>query len=322
MFDKVMQGFVIKEDVSPELVKKYEKELPLDILKIWKDYGLGSICSGFLKIINPDWYLKFVKETFFIDDTIPIMVTGTGEIIAWVNHKFIYMIDYKKNTFECLACGFDFWWEDLHNDDIEHLDKRYEAYKKKVNKFGELEYEECFVMDKKVSGNKIEIHEYLNKLISIYGTMKDDEDNQDSQEAVFADKSGMFSDFGFKLVVINSLLDKEVSFSDELEDMKEKYIDGFDDYGSYKCINEMVEFFENLKLTDKDLDSVTELCFDGGEDIYFLIMPDWDGESDEFLVRSVEGFELLKNLKFVEYISMCDEELMGEFENAGIKLTL
>ena len=322
MFDKIMQGFVIKDEVNQELIKKYERELPPDILKIWKEYGFGSICKGFLKIINTDEYLKFVKDTFFIDDTIPIMVTGTGEIIAWVNHEYIYMIDYKKNTFECLAAGFDFWWEDLYDDTIEHLDKKRNAYEKKVNKFGELEYEECFVMDKKVSGNKMEIHEYLNKLISIYGTMKDDEDMPDLVNAEFTDKSGMFADFGFKLVVINSLLDKEVSFSDELEEMKAKYVDDFDEYGSYKCIDEMAEYFENLKLTQDDLDSVTELCFDGGEDIYFLIMPDWDGESEEFLVKSVDGFELLKNLKSVEYISMCEEELMSAFEKSGIKVSV
>ena len=60
--------------------------------------------------------------------------------------------------------------------------------------------------------------------------------------------------------------------------------------------------------------------FDGGEDIYFLLMEDWDGESDEFDVNSVKGFELLSNLKSVEYISMCDEELMEEFEKAGINV--
>jgi hypothetical protein len=30
-------------------------------------------------------------------------------------------------------------------------------------------------------------------------------------------KSGLFKDFNFKLVVINSLLDKEISFGEELD---------------------------------------------------------------------------------------------------------
>ena len=56
----------------------------------------------------------------------------------------------------------------------------------------------------------------------------------------------------------------------------------------------MVDFFENLQLTEQELESVKELVFDGGEDIYFLLMPDWDGESDEFEVQSIGGVELLK----------------------------
>ena len=136
---------------------------------------------------------------------------------------------------------------------------------------------------------------------------------------MFRDLSGMFEDFGFKLVVINSLLGKETSFADELAEMQEKYVDEYDGDG-YECISEMVEYFENLKLTEEDLAMVEQLVFDGGEDIYFLLMTDWDGESDEFDVQSVKGFELLPNLKSVEYIAMCDEELMEEFKKAGIEV--
>ena len=136
---------------------------------------------------------------------------------------------------------------------------------------------------------------------------------------MFKDLSGMFEDFGFKLVVINSLLGKDTSFAKELEEMQEKYVDEYDGDG-YECIPEMVDYFENLKLTEADLAMVEELVFDGGEDIYFLLMTDWDGESDEFDVQSVKGFELLPNLKAVEYIAMCDEELMEAFEKAGIEV--
>ena len=136
---------------------------------------------------------------------------------------------------------------------------------------------------------------------------------------MFQDKSGMFEDFGFKLVVINSLLLEETSFSKKLEEMKEKYVEEYDG-DEFECIEEMVQFFENLKLTEEDLALVKKLVFDGGEDIYFLLMPDWDGESEEFDVKSVKGFEQLPNLKEVEYISMCEEKLMEDFEKRGIAI--
>lgn len=134
---------------------------------------------------------------------------------------------------------------------------------------------------------------------------------------MFKDKSGIFADFGFKLVVINALLDKETSFSEELKKMKETYVDTYEGDG-FECIPEMVAYFENLVLTEKDLEQVTELSFDGGERIYFLLMTYWDGESNEFDVMNVKGFEKLPNLKKVDYIAMCDEKLMDEFTKAGI----
>ena len=135
---------------------------------------------------------------------------------------------------------------------------------------------------------------------------------------MYKDKSGMFEDFGFKLVVINSLLEEETSFQAELEEMQEQYVEDFEE--EYTCIPEMIAYFENLVLTQEDLDKVTELTFDGGEEIYYYIMPDWDGELEELDVKSIKGFKLLKNLEKVYYCSMCDEALMEEFEKNGIEV--
>lgn len=139
-------------------------------------------------------------------------------------------------------------------------------------------------------------------------------------DSMYQDKSGLFEDFGFKLVVINSLLGKNTSFSESLEQMKEQYVDSYDGDG-YECIPEMITYFENLKLTKEDLSLVDKLVFDGGEDIYFLLMTYWDGESDEFDIKNIKGFEHLPNLAEVEYISMCAEELMNAFSDAGIRVS-
>lgn len=77
---------------------------------------------------------------------------------------------------------------------------------------------------------------------------------------MFKDKSGMFNDFGFKLIVINTLLEEDTSFTKELEEMKEKYVDNYDGDG-YECIPEMVNYFENLVLTKEDLEKVEILYF-------------------------------------------------------------
>ena len=129
---------------------------------------------------------------------------------------------------------------------------------------------------------------------------------------MYEDRSGMFKDFNFKLVVINSLLENECSFSEELNQI-------VNESEETEEINQrLLKFFQDVKLEESDLDNVEELIFDAGEDIYFLIYPEWDGEEEMFDVKSIAGIEKLKNLHKVEYISMISDDFIKDIENMGI----
>jgi len=134
------------------------------------------------------------------------------------------------------------------------------------------------------------------------------------------DKSKMFKDFNFKLVVIEALLDKEPLFSKELTDLKDKYTNIFDWYSGEGPIDEIREYLEELTLEISDLHQIEYLCFDGGNEIYHILKPDWDGEDSLFDVASIEGFQNLKNLKTVDYISMCSPKVLEPFKEAGIEI--
>ncbi|MBU3104313.1 DUF6892 domain-containing protein [Clostridium gasigenes] len=136
----------------------------------------------------------------------------------------------------------------------------------------------------------------------------------------YIDKMGMFEDFNFKLVVIDALLDKSPDFENELEVLIEKYTENHEWYTGANPIKEMLEFFSELNIKQKDLEKITELCFDGGNEIYSYIQPDWDGEDLLFDIQSVKGFEYIKNLKSVEYISMVDEEVLEPMKEQGIDI--
>lgn len=136
----------------------------------------------------------------------------------------------------------------------------------------------------------------------------------------YKDKSNIFEDFNFKLIVIDSLLSLKPKFENQLGELKEKYVENYEWYSGKGIINEMVEFFENLNISQDDLDKVGDLCFDGGNEVYFLLQPDWDGEDDIFDIASVKGFEHLKNLKKVEYISMCCPKVLEPFIEQGIEV--
>ncbi|MGH1296485.1 DUF6892 domain-containing protein [Bacillus pretiosus] len=133
-------------------------------------------------------------------------------------------------------------------------------------------------------------------------------------------KSKMFKDFNFKLVIIEALLDKEPLFLKELTDLIDKYTNNYEWYSGAESIVEIREYLEELTLELSDLEKIDSLCFDGGNEIYHILKPDWDGEDSLFDVISVEGFQILKNLTTVEYISMCYPKVLEPFKKAGIEI--
>jgi hypothetical protein len=137
----------------------------------------------------------------------------------------------------------------------------------------------------------------------------------------YTDKQGLFSDFNFKLVVMDAMLGQEPAFLEELEALKDEHEDAYWDSGEYAAIPAVCEYVANLHLTQEDLDKVTDLCFDGGLEIYFYLLPDWDGEDDFFDVKSIDGWQHLKNLERVECISMIDEALLKVIADKGITIS-
>jgi len=137
---------------------------------------------------------------------------------------------------------------------------------------------------------------------------------------MYADQTGIFKDFNFKLIVIDALLDQEPSFEAELERLKEQYTDNYDWYTGAGPIQELLEFFASVQLEQQDLEKVTGLSFDGGNEIYHIIKPDWDGEDELFDVTSIEGFQHLPQLQSVFYASMCQPEVLDPLKAAGIEI--
>jgi hypothetical protein len=136
----------------------------------------------------------------------------------------------------------------------------------------------------------------------------------------YKDETEMFEDYNFKLAIIDALLEKQPSFMDELESMKKKHCDKFELYKDISPIEEMAQYFAELKLERNDLDKITEICFDGGNEIYFYICPDWDGENDYFEIKSVDGYKNLKNLISITHISMIEEAILQPMKIDGIEV--
>ena len=110
-----------------------------------------------------------------------------------------------------------------------------------------------------------------------------------------------FEHLNFKLVVLNQLIDKG-HFKEELKELKDKYWDS-DNY-EYEPIPQINDFCKNVVLTEELLAEITFIEFDGGLDIYHDLIPNWDGEDEQFDVDSLADVTKLPNLESISEISM------------------
>lgn len=133
------------------------------------------------------------------------------------------------------------------------------------------------------------------------------------------DESGMFEDVNFKLAVIEALLDKDPAFLADLQQLRVQ-LAPFEWYTDQPPIEALMNYFAALTLTETDLAKIDTLYLDGGNEIYLMLKPDWDGEDDLFDIVSVGGFEHLLNLETVEYMAMCEREVLEPMEAAGIQI--
>lgn len=330
MFEKALFDFQEMGKVEEGVIQKYKNNLPADWITVWKEYGYGSFFEGFFRVINPDEYMDVLKESYYdYENSIPIIVTAFGDLIVWETDNCATILHYTTCNTDVLDVDFETFFFKLEDikysiEDFEEEGMPIGLYRKAVKKYGPLKFDECFGYKKALNDGgkrtlanimKTNSKDYMNATIEAFGGVYDvpgprfkgELPKEEPQELEWNDKSGMFEDLNFKLVVIDSLLQKENSFSKKLDVVKAAYGNS-----SKGIIPEMLQFFANIKLTQDDLEQVTALDFDGGNDIYFLINPGWDGEADYFEVRSIKGYEKLKNLKKVNWTSMCDPEILKE----------
>jgi Uncharacterized conserved protein len=119
--------------------------LPEELLNVWESFGFGTFMNGYIKIVDPIVYQEILEESYFMGrDSIPMMVTGFGDIITWEEDKYIGLVKYRKGQFEIVALGFKYFFNDLQ--DKEYINDFFDdqQYEEAHLKYGELKFDECF----------------------------------------------------------------------------------------------------------------------------------------------------------------------------------
>lgn len=137
-----------------------------------------------------------------------------------------------------------------------------------------------------------------------------------------------FTNLNFKLAVIQklmyekNLLEPQFDIYEFAKEYTRREID-IDDEG-YEPIKEAKKWFKDLQISKRLADEVTELEMDGGDDIYFQIVPFWDGEDEIFDINKITEEEVRQfpNLRHMTLMSSKPKKVMEVLEKCGVEVEL
>ena len=137
-----------------------------------------------------------------------------------------------------------------------------------------------------------------------------------------------FKNFNFKLAVVQELmyvqevLKPKFDVYDFCENYTERDIDPEEYY--FEVIPEVKKWFMDLPIPASLAALVTELYFDGGNEIYAQLIPFWDGEDDVFDIESLteEDISQVPNLKTIDGTAiLMSEQVKDLCKSKGISFT-
>ncbi|SFB72203.1 hypothetical protein SAMN05421780_10199 [Flexibacter flexilis DSM 6793] len=131
-----------------------------------------------------------------------------------------------------------------------------------------------------------------------------------------------FKDRNFKLAVIQELMYNKKLLSPEF-DIWESANNFFDrkidiNQEGYEIIPEVLEYYLNIEITEELAKNITKIYQNGGDDVYMNIIPYWDGEDDEFNIKSAEDAKYFPNMKNAVVFYDNDDSILDAFRKQGI----
>ena len=142
--------YTIVEKPTSEQISRYRDRIPAEMLDVWEQYGFGTFCDGYLKVVNPDNYVDLLAETYQLTSTpslappIVLFATGMGDLLVW-EMGYLALVDYRHGETSIVAKSFPLLFRNLA-DGGETLDEEFSwlPYPAAREQLGEPAYDECF----------------------------------------------------------------------------------------------------------------------------------------------------------------------------------
>lgn len=141
----MISDFVKVADMPKEVIENYKDKVPVELVEIWENQGLGTFLDGYLKVINPDDYSELVRDSYFRGDiAIPIFATAFGDIIVCEKVNYLRMVKYKDGVFMTILEDIPLFLRFVNDSDFADDYFELPLYTEAIEKYGLLDYDQCF----------------------------------------------------------------------------------------------------------------------------------------------------------------------------------
>lgn len=129
--------------MSNQLFRQYKKELPDKLVESDQD----RLANGFIRFCNPQMYQDMLEEGYGRSDAIVIGTTVFGDFLVWEQQKYVNLVSFSKHTVTVLASGFDFFFEDMEDEQFLKQYFEYDLYKEALKTIGVCREDECYTVN-------------------------------------------------------------------------------------------------------------------------------------------------------------------------------
>lgn len=142
-------AYTISKKPSPDFIATYHDRIPSQLLEVWENYGFGTFCDGYLKVVNPDDYADLLADTYQLTSTaaptqaLVLFATAMSDLLIWED-GFLSILDYRHSQTNVISAGLEFFFGDLADGETLPEILRWEPYLAARERLGEPAFDECF----------------------------------------------------------------------------------------------------------------------------------------------------------------------------------
>ena len=154
MLTKLLTRFPVYhiiDNPTPDFVDQYRALVPPELIEVWEQYGFGTFCDGYLKIVNPADYAELLANTYQHTSTpaptsassLVLFATAMGDLLVW-ERGYLVLVDYRHGHTNSVAKNFKLLFRNITDSFYLSNTLRWEPYLAARERLGEPAFDECF----------------------------------------------------------------------------------------------------------------------------------------------------------------------------------